>query len=183
MNKSDLRLKSKEIRKNLNITDISYKITENIRALDIYNNAQHVMIFYPLKYEVNLLDLMKDNKNFYLPRVENDNLIACPYKKGDSLTKSQFNTYEPETKATNTSELDIVFVPALSADFNYYRLGYGGGFYDRFISNNIWKTDIKNKRLTKFIIVLPDELIAESLPTEPFDTKCDGVITQKKASF
>ena len=46
------------------------------------------MIFYPLKNEVNLLELLDDNKEFYLPKVKENNIEVCPYKKGDFLKTS-----------------------------------------------------------------------------------------------
>ena len=59
------------------------------------------------------------------------------------------------------------------ADSNFYRLGYGGGFYDRFLKNlNAYK-----------IIPIAEELLIDSLPIENIDVKCDCIVTQKKASF
>lgn len=171
--KSDLREKAKKIRKTLDMTTISKDICKNIKSDQRYKDAKHVMIFYPMKDEVNLLFLMDDDKKFYLPRVSGNILEVCPYRNGEKLNLSNKNIYEPITTAVNKDILNIVFVPALMCDNNKCRLGYGGGFYDRFLKDSSFKS----------IVVIPEELIEEKLPQEEYDIKCDDIITQKKASF
>ena len=68
-NKYDLRIKLKELRKTINISEKSRHIISILRNTSEYKKAKRVMLFYPLKYEINLLDLLKDNKNFYFPKV------------------------------------------------------------------------------------------------------------------
>ena len=163
--KSDLRLKAKDIRKTLDIKNISEKLCERIRNLDIYNFSKNVMIFYPMKYETDLRTLLNDDKKFYLPKVQCENLCICPYSA--DLIKSEFNVYEPCTKPANPEVLDLIFVPALMVDKNNYRLGYGGGFYDRFLANypNV-----------KTIVPIAKELLVEKLPHDEFDVKVDEII-------
>lgn len=169
--KIKLRKKAKEIRNSLNMKEVSLKITENIMDFDIYKNAKNIMIFYPLKHEVNLLSLLKDkNKHFYLPRVQGENLLVCPYNFGDRLTVSSFRVEEPTTEPVDSEILDIIFVPALMADKNLNRLGYGGGFYDKFLSKNA-------KKAVK-IVAIPGTLTTETIPSESFDEKVDFVITE-----
>ena len=96
--KTSLRLKAKEIRSSLDIDNISNILTEKIRHLDIYKYSKNVMIFYPLKNEINLLRLLDDDKNFFLPRMNGKTLECCPYKKGDSLNSVKFNIKEPKTE-------------------------------------------------------------------------------------
>lgn len=171
--KIKLRKKAKEIRNSLNIKEVSLKITENIMNFDIYKKAKNIMLFYPLKHEVNLLSLLKDkNKCFYLPRVQGENLLVCPYKFGDKLTVSSFKVEEPATEPVDSEILDIIFVPALMTDKNLNRLGYGGGFYDKFLSKSC-KSSIK-------IVAIPDVLTTEEIPAESFDEKVDFVITDEK---
>ena len=83
--KSDLRKKAKCIRKSLSIAEKSTIAIEKIRENTLYIPAKNVLIYYPLRYELNLLALLDDEKNFYLPRVCGENLQICPFKKGDKL--------------------------------------------------------------------------------------------------
>ena len=87
-NKTVLRTKAKNIRKSLSICEISQKAVERIRNHSFYKNAKNVLIFYPMKYEINLLELLSDSKDFYLPRVCGSKLEVCPYR----VTGSAFNS-------------------------------------------------------------------------------------------
>ena len=138
--KTELRLNAKEQRKNLNIAKISAEAVRLIRGNKLYKNSNHVMLFYPTKYEINLLSLLEDKKNFYLPRVKGKELEICPYKKDDELMLSDLHIKEPQTDPVEPDIIDLVIVPALMADKNNYRLGYGGGYYDRFLFGKQFKT-------------------------------------------
>lgn len=167
-NKTVLRSNAKEIRKNLDIESVSEKIVKKIKDNDLYKQANNVMLFYPTKYEINLLDLLNDNKNFYFPRVNEEDLLICPYEKGIRLEKSKFNILEPCSSPVSAHVLDLIIVPALMVDKQGFRLGYGGGFYDKFLSG------FENKVST--LVVIPNELYVESLPREDFDVPIDVVI-------
>lgn len=170
-NKRDLRVRYKTIRKSLDIEKISQNIEDNIRLFQPYKKAKNVMLFYPTKYEINLLGLLKDDKSFYFPRVNKNELLVCPYSEETIFEKSQFNINEPCSTPVNPENLDLIIVPALAVDKNNYRLGYGGGFYDRFL-----------KLVPDIITVAPvyHKFITETLPVEDFDEPVDYVITDVK---
>ena len=118
--------------------------------------------------EVNLLSLLNDNtKNFYLPRINGNELECCPYCNGDELCESKFHTLEPTCQACNKTDIDLVAAPALACDINGYRLGYGGGFYDRFLK------DFEGIK----ICCVPKELITDNIYPENHDIKADLIIT------
>lgn len=170
--KIDLRANAKQIRRNLDMEKISILLVENLKQNSYYKNAKNVMIFYPTKYEVNLLSLLDDSKKFYLPKVKDKDLLVCPYQKGDKLEKSYFNILEPVSAPVNPEVLDLIVVPALMVDSNGYRLGYGGGFYDRFLSLLMEKS--KN---FKTVCAIPKELLVKYLPKEKFDISIDIIIS------
>lgn len=168
MNKNELRIWAKEKRKELNIELLSKKLVQQLQQLNEYKQAKNIMIFYPIKGEINLLSLLDDkSKNFYLPRIDGKNLLCCPFKSGDELCVSCFKTKEPLTEAVNKNLIDLVIVPALCCDKQNYRLGYGGGFYDRFLQNRIFKT----------IVCLPKELLVDTIYPEEYDVPVDIVVT------
>lgn len=169
--KKELRKKAKEIRKSLDMEPISEKIVGNIFGLKEYVKSKNIMIFYPLGHEVNLLGLLSDrDKNFFLPRVQGEKLLVCPYKMGDELSLSAFKTQEPITEPVDADILDLIFVPALMVDKHLHRLGYGGGFYDKFLSNHA-------SNATK-IVAIPSALMVSKLPSESFDAKIDIVVNE-----
>ena len=162
--KKELRIQAKKIRKNLDIKLISQKLVDLIRQADIYKSADNVLIYYPKENEIDLLDLLNDDKKFYLPKIEGNNLLICPFSQ--ELSISKFNTLEPCTDAVSSNILDLAIVPALMADKCGNRLGYGGGFYDRFLKNANVAT----------LVALPIELVIDQLPFEEHDVKIDFLI-------
>ncbi len=162
--KTDLRIYAKEIRKSLDIKAISENLVDLIRQSDIYKLAKNVMIFYPKKDEIDLRNLLNDDKNFFLPKVYEDSLLVCPYTQ--ELELANYNIMEPCSDPVNPSVLDLVIVPALMVDSQGYRLGYGGGFYDRFLKTCHVKT----------LVAMPKELLVDKLPHDEFDVKIDEII-------
>ena len=108
------------------------------------------------------------NKKFFLPKVKAETLKVCPYAYDEKLEKSSFNILEPCSNPVEPSVLDLVIVPALMADRKGYRLGYGGGFYDRFLAGNSG---------FKTITAIPTELVVDELPIDKFDKKIDVIIS------
>ncbi len=175
-NKQELRVWAKGLNRGVNggvnggvNTDgLNSILVEKLRNISIYKQSKHIMLFYPLENEVNLLELLQDkNKQFYLPKIDGENLLCCPYKMGDETCFSCFKTVEPISKPENKSILDLVIVPALCVDKNNYRLGYGGGFYDRFLKNCTAKT----------VVCISKQLIIDTINPEEFDIPVDLVIT------
>ncbi len=167
IDKNELRKKAKNIRINLPMEEISAQLVNLIRTNKYYIKANNIMIFYPVKYEVDLRELLNDDKKFYLPKVNGSDILICPYCS--ELKKSDLGIYEPCSQPVNSKVLDLVIVPALMADRQGYRLGYGGGFYDRFIE--------KHGQNFKTLCPIPKELFTEKLPVEKYDKKTDIVIT------
>lgn len=165
-NKTDLRVRAKSIRKTLDIVGISEKAVKQIRQMNLYQNAQNVLIFYPMQNEINLLGILEDSKTFYLPKVCGNELLVCPYS--DKLEKSPFNVCEPCSNPVSADVIELAIVPALMTDIDGYRLGYGGGFYDRFLAANPH---------IKTIVPIAKELFVDKLPCDEFDVRVDYIVT------
>lgn len=166
--KKDLRIWAKRLRKNIDCSDI---LVKNLMQTEEYKNARHIMIFYPKQDEVNLLSLLEDeSKIFYLPKINKDKLLCCQYSKGEELCNSCFGTCEPLTNECHKEKIDLVIVPALCCDKNNYRLGYGGGFYDRFLEKFFGTT----------ICCLPNIFIVDTIFPEKHDKKIDLIITDSQ---
>jgi len=164
--KLKLRKYAKEIRKTFNLEELSISAVEKIKNEKCYLNSKNIMIYYPLREEINFLDLLNDKKNFYLPRVNRTELEPCKYSKGDTLVKSSLGVCEPVCPSSDVKDVEMIIVPALMIDENNYRLGYGGGYYDRFLAkNNIFS-----------ISIVPKELCIKNLPVETFDIPVNKVI-------
>ena len=168
--KQELREWAKSERSKLDMKVLSEKLRSKLLKTKEYVNAKNVLIFYPLKNEVDLLPLVKDKtKKFYLPKIDGDNLLCCPYCDGDEVCLSCFKTFEPLTQPCEKKLIDTVIVPALACDKEKYRLGYGGGFYDRFLRDYSGSV----------IVCIPQKLIVKTVFPEEHDKKADIIITEK----
>lgn len=79
--------------------------------------------------------LLSAGKNVCLPRVEGDKIVPVPYTAQTELVKNSFGIPEPVGQAYD-GETEICLAPLLAVNSKGYRLGYGGGYYDRFFAQN-----------------------------------------------
>lgn len=175
MDKESLRKHAKEVRRAANSEKISELICKNIKASKEFQEAQNVMLYYPFGSEINVLGLIEDSsKNWIFPKVVDDELDVYFYEKGDILSKNQWQIPEPciDGKKTDKKNIDLVIIPGLCADKRGFRLGYGLGFYDRFLRN----IPQKCKRL----IPIVSELFVEEVPKDLWDEPVDIIVTEKE---
>ena len=116
--------------------------------------------------------LLKSGKTLYLPRISGKELEWVKSNGSDSdLSPSKFSKkiLEPVGSAiSDKSIIELVIVPALRIDRSGYRLGQGGGFYDRALAKmNVWTIGL----------IHPDEISSEDLPREDFDIPLNAAAT------
>ena len=171
--KNELRKISLEKRKNLSTDLLSKKIIANLITLEEYKKAKNILCYYPLKYEVQTQECLNDNsKNWFLPRVNNLDLEFCHYNK-DELKIGAYGILEPiGPKISTLRNMDMAIIPAVAADINGYRIGYGKGYYDRFLSSFDYP-------ILK-VIVIYSELIYPNIFPNEYDKKSDIIVTDKE---
>ncbi len=132
--------------------------------------------YYPVRGEVNILPflklLLKKKNTICLPCIEKIE-SSLVFKKWDLDTEmkiGKFNINEPNNNLFK--EPSRILVPLLAFDKNNYRLGYGGGFYDRTIAHLE-----KKKKITTIGIGFYDQKI-DNLPKMRFDKKLDLIVTE-----
>ena len=166
--KQQLRLWAKKLRSNLDMETISRILADKLKRRKEYQESKNIMLYYPLKDEVNLLELVEDDsKEFYLPKINGDNLLCCKFDKNTKLCESCFKTMEPDINKSSIP--DIIIVPALAVDEKNYRLGYGKGFYDRFLK--------KINNSVKTIVCIPKQLVVKTIFPNEYDIPVDKIIT------
>jgi 5-formyltetrahydrofolate cyclo-ligase len=117
---------------------MSDEVARNVLALPAVVDARTVMAFSSFGSEVDtgpiIERLERDGRRVALPRMEGRIIVAVAYRSGDQVKPSSFGALEPaggETVAPG--EIDVVIVPGLAFDRSGHRIGYGRGFYDRFL--------------------------------------------------
>ncbi len=148
------------------------KIIKNLLSLDEFKKAKDVMIYYPFKNEVDVLKLIKicKDKNFFFPVVNFKKKILEVRKYNEKFVKNKFGILEPKAKSLKRIKLDFVVVPGIVFDEKCFRIGFGGGYYDKFL-----------KTVDCFTCgVCYDFQIVKSLPTIKNDVKLDCVISERR---
>lgn len=143
LEKSEIRKQIKKVRTLLyNKSALDTKIFENIIKSDIYKNSKSVLLYVSTEYEVDTYRLIEralnDNKTVSVPVSDFTSNTMCFHiiKSLKDLTRLNHGISEPEITADKLSSYDssLCIVPAFVYDKRGYRVGYGKGFYDRFLS-------------------------------------------------
>ncbi len=164
-----------------------------------YKFAKTIFAYYPLPPEFPTLGLLKqadkDGKTIAIPLVDNKDLIFKQVKFLDGnlspVQKGSFGVFEPteeakiifpggvsSNKGVPNGELEfplIVLVPGRAFSNDGKRLGWGGGFYDRFLQ----KLFAKYSKPIRLVGLCFSEQICDDIPCEEFDCKVDLVLTEK----
>lgn len=160
--KAPLRNWAKQMRANLAVADLSLEVCHRLAAFLERRACRHVLSYSAFATEINL-DLLQTlyTANYYLSRVENENLYIHPLPA--KLIRHKYGMLEPDPSSptVNPERLEAVLVPGLAFDRQGYRLGYGKGFYDRFLAN------LTPNVLT--IGIVPEALKLENLPIDTWD--------------
>jgi 5-formyltetrahydrofolate cyclo-ligase len=177
VNKSEIRKKIFQLRKKNYFKNLSINSSQLLKFLAKKKIKNKIIGgYYPYNYEINTLDILKEleKKNYLisLPKISKNykmNFYQWSFK--DPLSINTYGIPEPISKKKITPE--ILLIPLVAYDDKLNRLGYGGGFYDRYIASQ--KDD---KKIIKIGLGFSFQKI-DRLPTNEFDKKLDHVITEK----
>lgn len=172
MKKEFLRKKYKEKRDN-----IKNKVTkDNLIYQKVINNkdilsSKTLLIYISINSEVDTIKIINyflNTKNIAVPKIIDNNMYFCYVTNLNDLTPGKYNIPEP-TNENIVTDFDnaICIVPGICYDKENYRIGYGKGYYDRFLSKNKIKT----------IGLCYKECMIEKIDNDKYDYKIDEVIT------
>ena len=174
-NKKELRKELINLRNSVeNRTEKSENIQNILCEQDFYKSSKNVMIYSGINSEVStdlLIDkIFSDNKTAVFPKCkENFRMSAIEVKSKNDLEKKAYGILEPiSDKAFSKDKIDLIIVPAIAYDTDRNRLGYGAGYYDRFLA------DFKG---VKVGLCFRELLIFKKLPISKYDIKVDIIIT------
>lgn len=170
------RFLSKEVQLKKNQRAIFY-----LKQLILELKPQRIFSYFSINNEVNLNPLafeLADSFSWCLPVTKNQSEISFyqwkPRPNNEGLKEGRFGVFEPinvekQDKLTPKSYSDIILVPCLATDLKCNRLGYGKGYYDRFLN--------KYNFVLKIGIVF-HEFIFQELPVEEHDITLDSVCSE-----
>ena len=140
--------------------------------------ANSIMLYIPLKIEVNIYglinELRKEKKVVLVPFMEGESFSLVKYRL--PLKKKQFGVKEPKNSNRYKNKIDLAIVPIIGTDRTLRRVGFGKGFYDRFFEKN-------HKKINKILFVGREYCLSSEVITDDYDVKGDFYITPKNSVF
>ena len=146
------------------------------RLLPLLDGVKALLLFYPKEGEIDLRPVFHAAKERGIPCA----FPRCGKEKGamdfyyvdslEDLVEGKFGLREPKLDATPVTEFTdaLAVVPALAFDRSGHRIGYGGGYYDRYLQ----------KHGVRSVGVIYEEHLSDSLPHEPHDVPVDVIVTE-----
>ena len=150
-----------------------------LTQLPEFQNASTIMLYIPIQNETDGMPVAdqawKDGKTVLVPKINYSQRTMAAIRYDSRLAGMRANQYgipEPlETQAQPVENIDLIVVPSLACDRNGNRLGRGGGFYDRFLSQPAMKA-------VTCSLVFNQQLL-DNIPVETNDWPVDIVVTDK----
>ena len=177
MKKSLIRKKLLKIREKNYLNNDQINISPIIKILRKRKYKNKILGgYYPYNYEIDIMPLVEKfqrlNYCITLPKIGmNSEMNFFQWSTKDPLSINKFGIPEPISNKTKFP--DILLVPLLAFDKNFNRIGYGGGFYDRYI-NRLKKI----KKIITIGVAYSFQKI-KKIPVEKYDIKLDFVVTEK----
>jgi 5-formyltetrahydrofolate cyclo-ligase len=162
------------------ITAGSIAITDRLTGLEESRRAATLMVFLSFGSEVLTDDLVwwgwKEGKRIVVPfcRPEIRELTACRIDAFEELEEGHYGIRAPKAnllQPVQREEIDAVIVPAVAFDRRGYRVGYGGGYYDRFLPAAL--------QAARIGAVFSCQIVPE-IPADLHDVKVDRIVTEKE---
>lgn len=156
----------------------SQAICTNISNSSLFTKAKTVLAYFSFRQEPDLSYLFSDDafnntKNWGFPRCVDKSLIWHLWKPEDELITGKYGIKELTADAPiiNPQQVDLILVPCVACDYQGYRLGYGGGYYDRMFGSYEWKS------IPTIGIVFANAYLPQ-VPVEAWDKKLDSICTE-----
>lgn len=168
-----------------NVSAFSNKIVKTIIELPEFIRSKSIMLYLSFNSEVNTYDLAKwclDNgKKVIVPYCIKETREIIPFEIHNlttDLAKSSFGIMEPNhelLKRANITDIDLIIVPGVVFDEHCNRIGFGAGYYDRFLPEKL--------KTTPAIGIAYDYQVISEIPTGIYDVPLDFIITEKRIIF
>lgn len=177
LNKKQIRKYIKDRKKEMSesqIKEYSYIIQEKLFSLEEYMNSDNIYIYINYNQEVITSEIIKRSlalgKKIYVPKVYEDVMKFHQITSLDEdLAPGVLGILEPTNSLIDQTRDGLLIMPGLAFDRQFKRVGYGGGYYDKYLA-------LPNSH-TKIALAYEFQIL-DSIETDEFDQKVDIIITQ-----
>jgi 5-formyltetrahydrofolate cyclo-ligase len=162
------------------VSKLSAMVEANFKEIffPLIGRIKRAMAYSSIRSEVKtggiIKFLVKNKINVFLPCVSGDEIVPIKYTEGCKMTRGKFNISEPPegNGSCRENSIGLVIVPGVAFDRRGNRIGFGHGFYDRFLEKLPAKT-IKAG-------LCFDKQLVKKIPGEAHDIRMDYIITDKE---
>ncbi|WRH66700.1 MAG: 5-formyltetrahydrofolate cyclo-ligase [Planktothrix sp. GU0601_MAG3] len=154
----------------------SDRICQNLQNISLFQEAKTILSYFSFRQEPDLsLLLTNTDKNWGFPRCVEQSLTWHCWQPGEANNTNNYGIIEPDANLMQLhhSEVDLILVPSVACDSQGYRLGYGGGFYDRMLSLPEWN-------LIPTVGIIFDFAYVPQLPINSWDKPLNAVCTDSQ---
>ena len=179
--KKEIKRKEYNLIRDSNSSLIHEKIKSNVKLslkilLKRYHvDGQYIGIYWPLKSEIDIRFIKKiNNQKIALPSSNKNKGISYHHWSNNKLELDSNKIAAPISgEPLNPYDISILFVPAIAIDQEGYRLGYGGGYFDRLRQKDLWFS------IPSFLVISNNCISKKPLPREEWDVPFNGWISEK----
>ncbi|PSF34574.1 5-formyltetrahydrofolate cyclo-ligase [Aphanothece hegewaldii CCALA 016] len=176
--KIQLRKQILQERRSLNPTvwkEKSFQLCKNLETFSLFQSAKTILAYFSIRQEPDLSFLFNSSQKWGFPRCVGQSLVWHIWQRGEILETGVYGILEPQSKAVmiDAAEVDLILVPAVACDAKGYRLGYGGGYYDRMLSSPEWYS-------IPTVGIIFDFAYLPSLPKDNWDQPLNAICTETK---
>ena len=150
-------------------------ICDRLISLPLFTQANTIFAYFSFRQEVDLSPLFSLNKTWAFPRCVDKSLVWHSWQPKEHLVIDKYGIKTPlETASTiSVTFANLILVPTVACDRQGYRLGYGGGFYDRLLAS------VRGSKIYTIGITFDFALI-DRLPVDSWDMKLNSICTETK---
>ena len=152
----------------------SGKIQKRLKKINAFRDAQKIGLYYPIGSEILTQDiiqeLLSNGKDVFLPKVIGKKMEFRKISNFSSLEKGSFDIMEPKDDCQVDNVLEVVIVPTVGISPSGVRLGYGHGFYDRFLAEH---------KVTTISLTLEKQIV-KNIPKSEHDIIINWIITEDR---
>lgn len=179
--KKDIRKQIFAARKNVTdaqVEDWSRQITERVTALASFQEAERILAYADYNHEVMTRFLIEEawkaGKDVAVPRVVGKDMVFYRLKAFDQLKPGYYGIPEPREGEIVHWEDALMIMPGVAFDRENHRVGYGGGFYDRFLE--------KHPQIIRLAVAFDFQILKE-VPIEPTDIFPQMIVTEREVIY
>jgi 5-formyltetrahydrofolate cyclo-ligase len=154
----------------------SDRICKNLQNNSLFQQAKTILSYFSFRQEPDLSLLLNNtDKKWGFPRCLEQSLTWHCWQLGENYDTNNYGIIEPDANSIQLQpfEVDLILVPSVACDYQGYRLGYGGGFYDRMLSLPEWN-------LIPTVGIIFDFAYLPQLPIDSWDKPLNSVCTESK---